>query len=960
MCTVALLSQPIMDSEGNYLFVPGVDSDFYCLQSDNGRQLWKDEEGSQIMARPRVFEGEDDDDWKKVVYVVESLNGRVRQYDLYSGQRYWDYSCADISDQLCQDAVEAEFAITPSGNTIYYGDIYGRINSLEVANFATEKPTIAPSSASSDSPTGMPTIASAPSGAPVVATTTADPTAITVVASVPINDDATFTPTFVVIDYDDNDGADVVEEDITNSNEEPSAIIDQQSAKKEDSSTHVALYIGVAIAGLCVLMIPILLFSVLRRRKRNEPTKSKEMLVEIIDDCSSGDLESQSDLDHFSSNSSGRNNDFDPYNGDGIEVEIRSPVTPTRAAGTPTKKKKKRKKRRSNLPDTPNTVNTLESIEELPEEASAMVVMGGEFEYDIEDPSVEAVNLRQTFERVADTDVAPGEVCMGAGSNHLELSIGKISYGENEGNVNDSSFLGDDDEVPPPPPLPSSAPVSTSSRQWTWGSLLQMGTSQSMKKINSSSPQMTVKKLPSEKLELKRTTRAISPSSQEESISTKLLTKTPSSSSITSTRSQDEISSDGRTPSQKETGPPPITKLKWKKKSMKDSSTTPPLVLEKDANMIDRAETHTTTNQIATDSETSPTDELIGQIAPEQFLADQKKSQIPEIANRETTQPSLPPQGQKENHSSATKDTEEEKKGDEEELHSRSQTPVPPTPASPSALSILSDAVLSLSPGRSVRSIQESLFASPHRSPSGSSVGSNDDSLYTSYTAMTGGTRDKKEDTKDLSPFSSYVYDEDIRRRDRAEIANEADGILAQPDLSKSKNAVDNNGKYRYPDEEEEHPHDESAASTAAPGIQYMSHTSEETKAQKYGKSVRSKRDSNSFRSSTSSRNESGSTPLAQMYDQLAAMGQQKKEERKPAFKRRSKRLDRENPAPPPHQQEQQGDNTWGSFLDELAEAEKDFFAPSANKSKSLLDGGDSEDSGEDAEIARINNLYNH
>jgi len=45
--------------------------------------------------------------------------------------------------------------------------------------------------------------------------------------------------------------------------------------------------------------------------------------------------------------------------------------------------------------------------------------------------------------------------------------------------------------------------------------------------------------------------------------------------------------------------------------------------------------------------------------------------------------------------------------------------------------------------------------------------------------------------------------------------------------------------------------------------------------------------------------------------------------------------------------------------LKELDEAEEQFFSPSANKNKSLLNEGGSED-GEDAELARINDLYNY
>ena len=475
------MNQPILDANGDYLLVPGINSDIYCLQSDSGKELWKDEIGSQIMARPRIWEG----DWA-VVYIVESTNGRVSQYDLYSGQRYWDYSCADISERICQDAVEAEFAITPSGNNIYYGDIYGRINSLEVANYATETPSTAPSLAPSSSPTSRPTLSSGPTG-------TSDPIATAGIDETDFLEKLpTATPTSTVEptegleaeEEQQRDETDVVEEIISNDDEAVSAITDQESAQQEESSTNVAIYIGAAVAGLCVLLVPIVIFSLFRRGKK-KPTKTSKMVVEIIDDCDSNDLESQD----FGCTSG--SNDSNLY-GDRIEVELKSSGTPPRASPT---KQKKRKKRRS-LPDTPQTLNTLESIEELPElqeepcnsgDNSAMVVIGNKDV--IEHRSIEAVNLQQKFESVDDTKaVAPGEAGIAAGSNHLELAVGKknslapLNSGRNtDFTKHYSSDVGG--SLPPGSP-PSSDPLSTSPTQWTWSSLLQMGTSQSTKKTN--------------------------------------------------------------------------------------------------------------------------------------------------------------------------------------------------------------------------------------------------------------------------------------------------------------------------------------------------------------------------------------------------------------------------------------------------------------------------------------------
>eukprot|EP00536_Pseudo-nitzschia_multiseries_P005699 jgi/Psemu1/285971/fgenesh1_pg.110_\ len=880
-----LRNQPALDLEGEFLVIPGVDADFYCIQSDNGRQVWRDDQGSQVMAQPRIFEAEG---WRKVVYVVETQNGRVRQYDLLTGRRFWDYSCSDISDTMCRDAVEAEFAITQNGNTIYYGDIYGRINALAVANFATESPTTAPSPVPSTKPTGVPTATLVSTDSP--SSTTDSPSIgskpTSVVAASPWEE----------VDTDDQDQEEDEdeeqeqeqdqqpwkdEEQDQESKDETSSIIDQQQANN-GGSKKTAAFIGVAMAALCALMIPIVIIA-LFRRKRKKPKKGQELVVEIIDDCSSGDEESadddeDEDEDEHHFRTSEINEDFDPYNGDGIEVEMKVRTVPTQ--GSPSKRKKRKKK--ITVPDTPNTVNTLESIEELPGEASAMVVV--DKEHDIEDPSVEAVNLRQTFEKTVDTKaLAPGEVLMRSGSNHLEIAVGDIN----------DSFLSDDD-IPPPPPPPLEEPGPSSSKQWTWGSLLQVGTSQSSKKGNA---QSTAKES-LEKLELKKASRVVSAPREE---------------------SPSETSSDGNKQFVQAL-PLPISRSTSDKKS----KSVPPLSTYDDF------------------SETSSIDgEPIAEPS-QQTTTNPDKSDAIDMETEESAESPL-----------RTSMSEEEKK-ESEESEIRSPTPEPPqdeSPASPQSYSMLRSVMNSFSPSGSVRSNQESSSSSSTRSRT-SSVGSDDESLYTSYTGMTGGPREKK-DGKDLSPLSSYVFDQDIRRRDRSEIVNEGQGFLNQPDLSNRH--AGQKDKFHFLNDEE-HPDDEMAL---APGMQYMPSVPEETPGSKYGRSVRSKRDSNSFTSTNAVRNEYTHTPLAQMYDQLAAIGHQKREEKRPAFKRRSKRMERENPAPHPQQNEEQSGDTWGSFLNELAEAEKHFFAPSTTRTKSLLNDGDSDNSA-DAEVARINNLNNH
>lgn len=873
-------SQPAMDSEGEYLCLSGVNRDFYCLQSDTGRLLWRAQEGSEILARPHIFGGEE---WRKVVYVIETQNGRVHQYDLYSGRSYWDYSCSEISEDFCQDAVEAEFAIAPNGNTIYYGDIYGRINSLQVASFTTETPTIAPTFEPtrnlSESPTNTPS--------PTVGEYSSQ-----------VAQDASSTPSvaekssdWIIIDGDigqqsqqeggtDKDNLGPIVEDSISSNTGSAAIVDQQPSKID--SDKLIAYIGAAIAGLCVMMIPILIFSMLRRR-RKKSTSSRHMVVEAVDGSSSDDVESQADINYF--NSIETNNNCDAGNGDSIEVEIINRSNPLQTNSTKMKGK-------SSLPDTPDTIQSLESIDEAPKDASAMVVVGKE--YDVADPSVEAVNLRQTFDRAVDSQaVTPGDVCpdTSSNSNHREGSIRNVNIDKNKEKVNGISYFSDDD-VPPPPPLEDGASSSSTSKEWTWGSLLEIGTSQSFKKQNDAS-QILLKK-PSENLQLNQSAYEIS-SSQEES-------STP-----VSTGSQKVI------PTKEEPQVPkkvvlPIKKKRWGKKSKMKISTSS-IEYGNDSIEHDQVEIPAAMKQKA-ECQTLPRDELTEEIAPEQVFATKDESKEREEVTEELFEEPV------------TNATEEENQvHGEPHTGTESLIPPPQTPHSPSTYLLLSDAVQTLSPVRSLQSVQS--LSSPNHSYT-KSVESDDDSLYTTYT---GGTVEKKQDAKNLSPLSNFIYDQDVYRRGRSDIVNEGKRHLAQPVMSKSYtgSVLD------------EHPDDESVT---APGNQYLS---EDVNGPKYGRSVRSKQDSNSFKSSSTSGSEFGHKPLAQMYDQLAAIGQQRREQRKPGFKRRSRRAEQENSTPSQQEMEQRGD-TWGNFLNELADAEQQFFSPSTGKNKSLLSESGSED----------------
>ena len=863
----------MLDSNGEILCVSGVNNDMYCLTSDDGREVWDDIGDSQIVSQPQMWETAD----RSVVYVIESANGRVRQHDLYTGERYWDFSCADINGlQVCQDAVEADFAIAPSGNAIYFGDIFGRIVSLEIAAFATDAPTISPTGDATPTPTNSPSTVSNPDQDP----------AVTIPVDTGDEDDGDSPPTSDMVD----NGADSV---------------NAQAQANQEESKNTGLYIGAVIGGLCALLVPFVVYS-LMRGGRNKPRKGEEMMVEIIDDCPEGDSSEDDTEDNdieYETKESGSN---------GIEIEYLGSKA-IHGASTPRRKKKKKRKKNHLLPQTPQTTLTLEAIEELPEELSpggtpdteddsAIVWSDNE---DIE-KGFEAVDLGRKFEQVADSEesgedssdssesstdedhhIATGDVVVANGSNHLELAIGNINnsnltplHPEDERSASEGSSPFDE-EVPSPPPTT----VGSSTSKWSWGSLLKMGTVQSTPKENTSLPVQDKQNF------------VLRPIKREDSHSK------VSAEDVQSVVS-DEVSH--------------------------------------------RAETPPASNQKKTDR--------ANDYEPDREM---DRSTSPDLdAPLDETVPSGPaksvsPAPTKQQIARETKHVEEEKK-ENEEVFSRPQTPAERSacPMSPGSLLSSTDGFSPRTPSTNMSpTSRSSNILSPQDSHSDDS--STDDSLFTSATGMTG---EKKREVQNLSPLSTNLFDNDIdhRSRKRSDIPHdELSEILGQPNMGTPTKSLDEH-KFRYL--EEDTPEDEV---TIAPGFQYMTNQKDDNKSSKYGRSVRSRKDPTTFKegnqNSRASASPGSESPITSIYNQLAALGQKQAEEKKKhSFKRRSKRNAREEPDEEEADAQEEPD-TWGSFLQELADAEAQFFAPSSNQT-SLLKMSDSQDT-EDSEVARINGV---
>jgi len=92
------------------------------------------------------------------------MDGTVIAQNARTGSIRWEIDCEDISGvRGCQDSVEAEFALSPDGTHLYYGDFRGTVVSLTVGTGVTSvshAPLLAPTAFSSVSPTAVPSVPS--------------------------------------------------------------------------------------------------------------------------------------------------------------------------------------------------------------------------------------------------------------------------------------------------------------------------------------------------------------------------------------------------------------------------------------------------------------------------------------------------------------------------------------------------------------------------------------------------------------------------------------------------------------------------------------------------------------------------------------------------------------------------------------------------------------------------------
>jgi hypothetical protein len=127
----------------------------------------------------------------KYVYATRE-NGVVAAYDLNSGEEMWSITCADLIQQetetisesvsrvaaSCSDLIESESSVSPNGLVFFYGDKFGNVKALQLAQsiedtvapteFPTNSPSDSPSAIPSDLPSAMPSMSFQPTNSPTL------------------------------------------------------------------------------------------------------------------------------------------------------------------------------------------------------------------------------------------------------------------------------------------------------------------------------------------------------------------------------------------------------------------------------------------------------------------------------------------------------------------------------------------------------------------------------------------------------------------------------------------------------------------------------------------------------------------------------------------------------------------------------------------------------------------------
>lgn len=131
--------------------------------------VWEVTANASIVSEPKVSP-----DNRRLYSISET--GKVECRDVKDGTQYWFFVCNFLTGDRCVPSVLAEFALSPDGTTLYYGDVVGNVRALQVgrpiglSSPLTDYPSEAPLPTMSESPTvvGYTRPPAAPGGLPSI------------------------------------------------------------------------------------------------------------------------------------------------------------------------------------------------------------------------------------------------------------------------------------------------------------------------------------------------------------------------------------------------------------------------------------------------------------------------------------------------------------------------------------------------------------------------------------------------------------------------------------------------------------------------------------------------------------------------------------------------------------------------------------------------------------------------
>ncbi|CAB9516156.1 expressed unknown protein [Seminavis robusta] len=383
-----LLVAPVLSKDQTVLYQSGASTELYCIGTENGEILWTSSGNNRgsIRAEPRLVDNPQDD---PKVFVIEGSKGKVRQHDASSGVIDWTFDCHDVSGIPCHDAVEADFSIDPSGNTLFYGDVFGKIVALQIATFTSQAPQAAPTdppvtavpinpeepdpeevTPGPTTPLATPAPTPDPTQSPVATpTNTPNPTQSPVVAPTTPPVEKTPTPTWtpvtspvdVYIPYeipgsdapddvgfeDTSQSASQAQDTSSNSEFSSSAAINGEDEPDSFFSNDIMIILVAVCGGLALAIIVLLIAQKVRSSKRTKALPSHDLISEEQDGKDWSNAQDEYE-EHC------RRNEEETLR----EIESTAPSTPSQGSKRPSKKPKK----------SPVTPTTLASIEESPAE----------------------------------------------------------------------------------------------------------------------------------------------------------------------------------------------------------------------------------------------------------------------------------------------------------------------------------------------------------------------------------------------------------------------------------------------------------------------------------------------------------------------------------------------------------------------------------------------------------------